>query len=169
LGAPILPPAPMARYAAALGIGEAVATNTGGVLPLPQDYADMLGWRALADSVARVYDALPPADRARAVILANNYGEAGAVDFYGARFGLPKVVAPVGSYWFFGPGKLPGDVVITVGVQPADLASYFSSVEPVTRTRNPWGVREERSVPIVVARDPYRTLQSIWPEFRGRN
>ena len=42
-GLPILPPVPMARYAAAVGIKAAVTTNSGTQLALPQDYADMLG------------------------------------------------------------------------------------------------------------------------------
>jgi hypothetical protein len=36
----------------------------------------MHGWPELAAAVERVYDALPPQDRARAVVLADNYGTA---------------------------------------------------------------------------------------------
>ncbi|HEU4566202.1 MAG TPA: glycosyltransferase family 39 protein, partial [Gemmatimonadaceae bacterium] len=118
-GLPVLPPRAMARYAAAVGMTHAVTTNTGEVLPLPQDYADMLGWEAQARAVARVWHALPPERRERAVIIAGNYGEAGAVDFYGPRLGLPPVVSPAGSYWFFGPGEKPGEVVVTIGVDSA--------------------------------------------------
>ncbi|NIQ55066.1 MAG: glycosyltransferase, partial [Gammaproteobacteria bacterium] len=86
-------------------------------LSLPQDYADMLGWERLVDEVAEVYHALPPEDRARAVILCSNYGEAGAVDFYGPERDLPGAIAFVGSYWYWGPGNLPGDVILAVGYE----------------------------------------------------
>ena len=87
-----------------IGVEAAVRTNTGEPGTLPQDYADMLGWEEQVAAVARVYHALPADQRARAVIVAGNYGEAGALDFYGPRYGLPPVVSAAGSYWFFGPG-----------------------------------------------------------------
>ncbi|MDX1675680.1 MAG: hypothetical protein R3314_12870, partial [Longimicrobiales bacterium] len=169
MGLPFLPPETMARYAAWLGVTEAVATNTGQQLELPQDYADMLGWEALADSVAHVYRSLPPEDRAAAVILATNYGRAGAIDFY-ADDEIPDAVAPVGSYWFWGPGERPGQVTIVVGAEPGDVeGEFFREATLAARVRNPWGVPEERSVGIVVARDPIRPLQEVWPEWRGVN
>ena len=169
MGAPILPPPAMARYAAAVGVTEAVTTNTGQVLPLPQDYADMLGWQALADTVARVWHSLPAGDRARAVLIANNYGEAGALDFYGPRLGLPPSIAPVGSYWFFGPGEKPGQVAVIVGSDEAGNRRYFADVRRAAVMNEPWVVPEQRDVPIWIAREPYQTLQQVWGEFRGRN
>ncbi len=169
MGLPFLPPEPMARYAARLGMTAAVTTNTGERLPLPQDYADMLGWEALADSVAHVYRSLPAEDREAAVILATNYGRAGAIDFY-AGDEIPHAVAPVGSYWFWGPGDRPGQVTVVVGAEPEDLLGrYFEEATLAARVRNPWGVPEEQSVGIVVARNPIRPLQDVWPEWRGVN
>jgi hypothetical protein len=150
-------------------VTEAVTTNEGQRLPLPQDYADMLGWEALADSVVRVYRSLPGEDREDAVILATNYGRAGAIDFY-AGDEIPHAIAPVGSYWFWGPGDREGRVTIVVGAEPEDLiGEYFREATLAARVRNHWGVPEERSVGIVVARDPLRPLQEVWPEWRGIN
>ena len=169
MGLPFLPPAPMARYAAWLGVTEAVTTNEGERLPLPQDYADMLGWEALADSVVRVYRSLPEQDREEVVILATNYGRAGAIDFY-AGDEIPHAIAPVGSYWFWGPGDREGRVTVVVGAEPEDLiGEYFEEAILAARVRNHWGVPEERSVGIVVARNPIRPLQEVWPEWRGIN
>jgi hypothetical protein len=168
LGLPFLPPEPMARYAARLGAG-ATTTNVGDRLALPQDYADMLGWDELAAATEAVWRGLPPEDRRRAVIIATNYGRAGAIDWFSGD-DVPPVVAPIGSYWFFGPGDLPGEVAVVVGDEAAELEGrYFRSAVETTRVLRPWGVPEEQDVPIVVARDPIRRLQEIWPEFRGRN
>ena len=167
MGLPFLPPEPMARYAAWLGVTEAVTTNEGERLTLPQDYADMLGWEALADSVAAVYRSLPPEDRSEAVILATNYGRAGAIDFY-TDAEVPDAVAPVGSYWVWGDRS--GRVTVVVGAEPEDVVGrYFHRARLAARVRNPWGVPEEQSVGIVVARDPIRPLEEVWPEWRGRN
>jgi hypothetical protein len=168
LGLPVVPPRTMAAYAARLGITAAVRTNRGTVLPLPQDYADMMGWEAKVRAVARVYDSLPPEERRDAVILANNYGRAGALDFYGPRLGLPDAVCPCGTFWQFGPGTKPGRVVVAVGLHPEELRQDFASVTVAETVREPWGVEEEQEMPISVAKDFRHTLQGIWMEL-GRN
>ncbi len=167
LGLPFLPPEPMARYAARLGVG--VTSNTGERLTLPQDYADMLGWEDHAAAAEAAWRSLPPQERARAVILGTNYGRAGAIDWFGSA-ALPPAIAPVGSYWFWGPGPHPGDVTIVVGEEADSLeGQYFEDAVEFTRVRRPWGVPEERDVPVVIARRPLRTLQEVWPAFRGVN
>jgi len=163
LGLPVLPPERMARYAAALGITAATETNTGGQLPLPQDYADMLGWREKADAVALVVASLTPAERERAVLYGANYGRAGALDLYGRRLDLPPVVSLSGSFYLFGPGDRPGEVLVLLGVEPDDLADIgCDSVAMPARVTNPWGVEEEQDVPITVCRGPGITLQELW-------
>ena len=47
---------------------------------IPQDYADMLGWKELANKVDSVYTTL--AAREQTLILCDNYGQAGAINYY---------------------------------------------------------------------------------------
>jgi Dolichyl-phosphate-mannose-protein mannosyltransferase len=47
---------------------------------LPQDYADMLGWKELAEKVDSISATLPDLDKT--LILCDNYGQAGAINFY---------------------------------------------------------------------------------------
>jgi hypothetical protein len=169
IGVPILPPAAMARYARAIDASSALRTNTGEMERLPQDYADMLGWEEQVRAVARVYRSLPALDRARTVLVGANYGEAGALDLFGPRYGLPAVVSPTGSYWFFGPGTKPGEVIVTIGADREDLVPLFDSVEAAGRVTSPWSVAEERDLTIYVARGPHRTLQELWPSLAGSN
>ncbi len=56
--------------------------------PLPQDFADMLGWKELARKVDSVYNLSP--DQSSTLILCDNYGQAGAVNFY-SRKGIHAV------------------------------------------------------------------------------
>lgn len=163
VGLPVVPPTPLARYAARLGLTAVTQTNRGTQLALPQDYADMLGWREKAEAVARVYRALTPDEQARTVLYGRNYGQAGALDLYGRRMGLPPVVSLTGSFYLFGPGKRPGDVVILLGVEPDDVESLgCASLETAARVANPWGVEEERDVPVLLCRGPALTLQELW-------
>jgi hypothetical protein len=168
LGLPVLPPEPLSRYAVRMGMAEATTTNTGDVISLPQDYADMLGWESLSDAVVRVWNGLSDDDRSRAVIIATNYGRAGAIDWF-APDHMPAVLAPVGRYWFWGPGERPGEVARVVGGDAEELQAFYGSVVEAARVARPWGVPEERDVAIFVARDPVRPLQEVWPEFKGQN
>jgi hypothetical protein len=168
LGFPFVPPPQMERYLAGLGTTRAQTTNVGDIERLPQDYADMLGWEEQVAAVAQVFHALPPEDQERAVLLAGNYGEAGAIDFYGPRHGIPRAITPSGSYWFFGPGDKPGDVTITIGIAREQLEPYFGSLDSAAHFTHPYMVAEERDVTLFVARQPQQTLQEIWPSLEGR-
>jgi 4-amino-4-deoxy-L-arabinose transferase-like glycosyltransferase len=168
LGVPILSVTASASYAARIGGGAALRTNRGLRDRLPQDYADMLGWRAEAAALQSVYRSLPPAEQRQAVIATGNYGEAGAAEFYQSEFGLPPVVTSAGSFWFFGPGTLPGNVLIALGSDRSDLEKGWTSVREVRHLIRPWSVSEERDVPIYVATEPRMTLQQIWPSLAGR-
>ncbi len=172
VGFPVLPPEPMARYARAMGLTAVVRTNVGEMLPLPQDYADMLGWSEQARAIAAVYHALSPAEQNRAVLVAGNYGEAGAVDYYASRYGMPGVVSPAGSYWFFGPGDRPGDVTLVLSgsaeTRP-QLERLFERVTPAAIVTNRWGVPEEQRVTVWRCDGPRQSLQQVWPSLAGQN
>lgn len=47
---------------------------------LPQDFADMIGWKELAAKTDSVYAALP--DKENTLVLCDNYGQAGAINYY---------------------------------------------------------------------------------------
>ncbi|MGD8698098.1 MAG: glycosyltransferase family 39 protein [Gemmatimonadales bacterium] len=165
LGLPILAPAAMETYLARLSLESATETNVGAQERLPQDYADMLNWREQVEEVARVYFGLPDDERDRAVILASNYGEAGAIDFYGARLGLPKARAFVGSYWFFGPGDLPGEVIVLHGFREESVRDFCGSLTAAGFITHPYAVAEERDLTVYVCREPRTTLQELWPQL----
>lgn len=167
LGLPVLAPASMERYLAWLGTESATETNVGAQERLPQDYADMLNWREQVEEVARAYHALPTIDRDRAVILASNYGEAGAIDFYGPRYDIPKARAFVGTYWFFGPGDLPGEVLILHGFPADDVVDHCGSLVEAGYVDHPYAVAEQRDLTVFVCRQPRQTLQELWPQLEG--
>jgi hypothetical protein len=169
LGLPILAPPAMEEYLAWLSIDRATETNIGARERLPQDYADMLNWREQVEEVARVYYALPNDERERSVILASNYGEAGAIDFYGPRYGLPKARAFVGTYWFFGPGDLPGDIIILHGFREESVRDFCGSLTAAGYVTHPYAVEEERDLTIYVCREPRQTLQELWPQLEGEH
>src|SRR5262249_51473476 len=111
MGLPILPPEQMAKYCRALGLTAPITTNRGTVLPLPQDYADMLGWKEQAEAVAAAYKSLPATKQATTGFIAGNDGEAGAIEFYGPRFGLPSRIMLPDNFLLW-PADTSCDVVV---------------------------------------------------------
>jgi len=109
------------------------------------DVKEEIGWQELAETVARIRDALPPEDRARLRILAGNYGEAGAINLYGPALGLPPVICPVNSFWERGYGEPPPELLIVLGFSREDLEGKFDSCELVGRITNREGVPNEET------------------------
>ena len=71
--------------------------------PLPQDFADMLGWEEMAQKTARIYHSLPDSVQKKTMIYGDNYGEAGALNFYRKKYRLPETYSDNASYVFWLP------------------------------------------------------------------
>ncbi len=70
---------------------------------LPQDFADMLGWKEMAIKTAKVYNSLPDSIKKQTMVYGDNYGQAGALSFYGRKLGLPEIFSDDASYIFWFP------------------------------------------------------------------
>jgi hypothetical protein len=167
LFAPVLSPEKAIAYEKALGIEPPRAENqpTG---PLPQYFADEFGWEAMARETARVYNALPPDERARTAIFANNYGEAGAIDFFGPRLGLPKAICNHQSYWLWGPRDFDGQSVIVLGSTGRGDREHFRSVEAVGHVDHPYSRRDEH-FDIFLCRGFTGDLKTAWAQIKKYN
>jgi len=165
LAKPLLPVETYVRYSRTLGI-HAEAGEREEVGRLPQFFADMFGWRDLADTVAGVYRSLPSGDREHACIMARNYGEAGAIDFFGAAMGLPHAISGHNSYWMWGPGDCTGQVVIVIGGSREELERRFESVTLATtfvcRNCMPY----ENNNPIWIAQGMRQPASVLWATMR---
>jgi hypothetical protein len=132
---------------------------------LPQHIADRYGWEELVAAVGRAADRLAPAERARAVVFAGNYGEAGAVEVLGR--GLPRVVSGHNSYWLWGPGDVRrDDPILIVGGRAAALQPYFESFELVETSRCQWCMPYENDVPIYLGRGLRQPIEDLWPKVK---
>lgn len=71
--------------------------------PLPQDFADMLGWKEMAQKAAKAYNSLDSAEKRQTFVFCDNYGEAGAIQYYRTRLGLPEGHSDNGSFLLWLP------------------------------------------------------------------
>jgi len=130
------------------------------------NFAEQVGREEFAQRVAEVYRALPEHERARTAILANNYGEAGALDLYGPALGLPPVISRTNTYWYRGYGDPPPAVIIELGNDAEDESKSAARCTSFGPFRNSLGVENEESAwhyEIFVCRD----IPPQWPQIWG--
>lgn len=164
---PILPPETYIRYTQLLHFSEPRIENRK-TSALPQTLADRMGWLEMAQAVATVYGSIPADERADTVIFGKNYGEAGAIDFYGPKLGLPKAISGHDNYWYWGPRGYTGKTMIFLGDIPREtLERGFKQVEARGVVGNPYAMASEHFT-IYLCRDPKGwTLQQVWPRLKN--
>ncbi len=162
LALPILPPQRYLAYQRALGV-EPQQTEVSHTSEMPQLFADQFGWEEMVAKVARYYHALPPAERARTAIYASNYGEAGAIDFYGPKYGLPRAISGHQNYFYWGYGDATGESLILVGDDPDP--AMWQSLHEFDRTHHPYAMPEENA-PLYHGRGLKVPLAQVWPSVK---
>jgi 4-amino-4-deoxy-L-arabinose transferase-like glycosyltransferase len=165
LAIPILPVQTFIKYQRALHL-EPPALESHRLGPLPQLYADMFGWPEMAAEVARAYNAIPPAERARCGIFGQNYGQAGAVDFFGRRYGLPKAISAHQNYFLWGPRGYNGDCLLVMDDDRETLETIFADVRQVGMVHHPLAMPYENDKPLHLCRRPKVPLPELWPKIK---
>lgn len=167
VAAPILPVEKFIAYQYALGISPP-KTEVGHSGLLPQHFGDRFGWEEMAAKTAEVYYSLSPEERERAAIYASNYGEAGAIDHFGPKYGLPKTISGHQSYFIWGPRGFDGSVIVVLGEEKEDSEKNCRSVEEYGSVEHPYAMAEER-FNILVCRGLTTPLPELWPKLKHWN
>lgn len=133
---PLLPPAKEARFVKVLtripGMEGILRWEDGRQYDLPQDFADMLGWKEIALHTGKTWQNIT--DKKTAGIYAENYGQAGAIEHFGKPYDLPQVLSFSDSYRYWLPDTLPADFQTLIYVNDelgSDMPGYFQKIEKV--------------------------------------
>ena len=162
---PVLSPEWYIRYAKALHMTQpAVETHRLG--PLPQIFADQFGWEEMATAVARTYTSLPPEIRAKTAIFGQNYGQAGAIDLFGPRYGLPPAISGHQTYFLWGPRQYTGESMIVMGDRQENLERLFAGVRKVARVADPYSMPYEH-INIFYCTGLKQPLKELWPQVKN--
>ena len=133
---------------------------------LPQIYADMTGWEQRVKLVADYYHSLPPDVQKVTAIGAPNYGEAGAVDLFGPKYGLPRAISGSNNYWIWGPRQYTGESIILMDEDsPEKYARSCKSFTLVARPVDPYA-RPDEDYPIYHCVGLSPSLQDLWPRLK---
>jgi hypothetical protein len=133
---------------------------------LPQWYADQFGWNEIVAETAQAWNQLTPEERPDCAIFAQDYGQAGAIDFLGRRYGLPPALSGHQTYFLWGPRGYSGNCMIVLDDRPDRLSQFFEQVQYVgTSADNPYAL--EKRIDVFICRgSKFGTLAQIWPQLK---
>ena len=162
---PLLPPETYIRYSEFTHLQQPRIENHR-LGPLPQLFADQFGWEEMAQIVARKFNSLPPEIRARTAIFGQNYGQAGAIDLFGPKYGLPPAISGHQNYFLWGPRGFTGESMIVMGDRRGRLEELFTTVELVGSAAHPYSMPYEH-IDIYYCTGMKTPLQELWPKLKN--
>jgi hypothetical protein len=128
---------------------------------LNEDQMETIGWPSVVRSVRGVVDSLPAGDRSSAVVVTQNYGQAGALQWYDV--GLP-VYGTHNGFADWGPPPEGSGTVVWVGFEAPDPGA-LAGCAPAARLDT--GVdNEEDGNGVWVCDGPTRSWASAWKQLR---
>ena len=133
-----------------------------GLVALNYDAGEQVAWpsyvRQVADAQQRVH---------APILLASNYGEAGAIDRYGGRHALPRVYSGHTGYWYWGPPPDGATSALAIGFSRGYLLRFFRDVRPAGRLDNGIGLdSDEQHAPLWACEGLRRPWHVLWPQLR---
>lgn len=158
---PILKPEAFIQFYKSMGREKTERWEDGEYHDLPQDYADMIGWGELSRMVGETYQKLTPAQQARCLIMANNYGESGSVNFYGTKYDLPPVISFNDSYIYWAPDSIAAAYLIKIG-DSDNLGELFHHVEITGRISTSYA--RQKGTPVYFCADPKTDINRVYQE-----
>ena len=133
---------------------------------LPQHYADQFGWDEIVSGVAAAWNKIPLEERKDCSIFAQDYGQAGAIDFLGPKYGLPPALSGHQTWWLWGPRGYSGNCVIVLDDNQKTLDTHFEHVEYVGRTpANPYALEQQLTV-FICHGFKHGTWADVWPHMK---
>lgn len=123
-------------------------------------FKDEIGWPEMTAQVQDAWSTLSAADRSNGAVLAHNYGEASALQFYGR--GLPVILSGHLSWQYWHPAQLEQRFILTVGYGAPDLARMCSSWRPLARIDKRWHLRNEERGQLIASCTLKHPLRSYW-------
>ncbi len=163
---PILSPDRFLAYTKTLPFKLPVMEHSHARAALPQWYADQFGWQEIVAETALAWNRLPEEDRKDCGIFAQDYGQAGAIDFLGRRYGLPPALSGDRTYFLWGPRGYSGNCLIVLDDSRERLEQLFDHVDYVgTSADNRYALETE--IAIFICHGPkFGTLAELWPKLK---
>jgi hypothetical protein len=166
MSVPVLSPNTFVKYLKFTNTQLAQTEHFGNQSPLPQWYSDQFGWKEIVDEAALAWSRIPPAERQDCGIFTQFYAEAGAIDFFYKRNGLPPAISGDRTYWLWGPRGYTGNCMIVLDQRKEDLEHLWNEVEFVGRSApNEWALHQH--IPVFICKGKkFDSMASLWPGLK---
>jgi len=162
---PILPIEGFMAYQHAFGDFRPVVIERTAPGPLPLQFAAEFGWEQMAAETAKIFHSLPADEQRNTAIFANDYNEAGAIDFFGPKYGLPPAISKDVTYFLWGPRDYTGKIVIVLGSDGEGDRAHFREVTAAGRAQTMFS-RTDEQFDIFLCRDLNADLRNLWPSLK---
>jgi Dolichyl-phosphate-mannose-protein mannosyltransferase len=163
---PVLSPDRFIAYMKYLPMKLPVMEHSHARAVLPQWYSDQFGWEEIVAETAVAFNRLTPTERGECGIFAQDYGQAGSIDFLGRRYGLPPALSGHQTYFLWGPRGYSGSCMIVLDDTKETLERLWEDVEYVGRSAdNPYAL--EKEIDVFICRGAkFGTLAQLWPKVK---
>ncbi len=163
---PVLSPEAFLSYAKSLPFKLPVMEHSHARAALPQWFADQFGWQEIVDETAIAWNRLAPEERKDCGIFAQDYGQAGAIDFLGRRQGLPAALSGHQTWFLWGPRGYSGNCMIVLDDNKATLDKLWEHVEYVgTSAANPYALEQQIDVFLCKGKK-FDSWTALWPRLK---
>lgn len=161
IGLPVLPLEKVDAYVGRItfGILDKIYEVTG-------TWHDQFGWENQVAVAASVYDSLSAEEQADCRMIVGNFGQAGALDFWGPAYGLSRPTCAHQNYFFWGPGPGSGNIAIMYGIKEEMVSFLYEDVRPAAVISCPESLPFEDGLTVYVCRNPRIDLDKAWPALR---
>ena len=154
----------------AIPVLSAKSLHTLALQKINYDLAETIAWPREVAQVAAVFHSMPESQQRHAIVLTGNYGEAGALERYGAQYKIPpgRIYCGANSFWLWGPPPPSATTVVAVNVDRSILRRVFAHVRLVLVYSNGLGVsNDEQGIEVMIASGLRTSWSSSWPRFRN--
>ncbi len=168
LAIPILPVESYITFTKAAGM--APQTTEGHQLTeLPQFYADMFGWENQVKAIAEAYHSLSEEEQATCVIMGDNYGRSGAIDYFADKYDLPLSIGRHNNYWIWGPGEYNGELMLLLSDEIGDKEELFEEVTELETVYTKYAIPYENNLKVYLCRNLKQSVEEFWPKLKNYN
>jgi hypothetical protein len=121
---------------------------------LPQDFADMLGWKEMASKTLVAYHLIPASELINTLVFCDNYGQAGALNYYN-RGKMKEAYSFNTDYIYWIPKQDRIQNVILVGNRPSkDIVKLFTAVKLIGTVENQYAREKGTQIYLLLGAKP---------------
>jgi len=120
----------------------------------------MTGWKELSDIVISYYNKLPKQEKEEILLFAGNYGQAGAINFYGKKYDLPEPICFNDNFLFWAPDSIENSPLIYINHEPGDIDWLFSQYEEIGKVNNRYF--RENGLKVYYCKEPKDTFKRFY-------